>query len=549
MGAKRSIRLFSSCLTLSHLLFFLCAAPLVHINTTHIYLYTRPHSPTKPLLSTFSLPNTLQSMLTEQTTQKNARQVPFSFPFNDPPVTHPNPSIPLRSRYVYPHLIRKIRTSPGEAAVVKCGVYNNTGPMRIRRGGESLEKMLIVKAETPGCVIFTGDSTFVVRANFVEIQGFVFYGTKNLTYPAIQLYANTTGCRVIQCTFDSFHPSNLFPSLKQTTIDIWGDGHRIEWNTFKNMNHLGEMVRVRSKIPGSVEMDSKNHVISYNYFGPRVQLGANGGEIIQVGLSNPKHKTNITVSFNVFDRISSDAETVSVKASSNYIKYNTVYGGTGMISVRTGSRNFILGNYIFCNGQEGCSGLRTASKQNTIAENYIDGERSVANKVHGSISVLGGNLHTRGRSPATKTKILRNLAVDCTWCLGLGLGFDNPDDLPIAKTEITNNTFVGRSKDSLLIRLGTAGDNKTKISGNFFLQGTISPSDHRYIELLQHANVGNPVLSEYTMGVRIPEGVPISSLPSFSYRPLLRTEVGAGYLFVPPPTLVRVQPALPIANQ
>jgi len=66
-----------------------------------------------------------------------------------------------------------INAQPGDEIVLKDGTYSDIGTPSIFRNGTETNN-IIFRPETPGGVIFTGESSFFITADYWHIHGFEF---------------------------------------------------------------------------------------------------------------------------------------------------------------------------------------------------------------------------------------------------------------------------------------------------------------------------------------------------------------------------------------
>src|SRR5690606_15809019 len=108
-----------------------------------------------------------------------------------------------------------------------------------------------------------------------------------------------------------------------TWVAIYGKNNRLDHNSLIDKRNSGVTLAVRMNTEASREND---HVIEYNYFGPRQTLGSNGGETLRIGTSHySREYSNTIVQYNWFDRTSGELEIVSSKSCGNVFRGNVFY--------------------------------------------------------------------------------------------------------------------------------------------------------------------------------------------------------------------------------
>jgi poly(beta-D-mannuronate) lyase len=89
-----------------------------------------------------------------------------------------------------------------------------------------------------------------------------------------------------------------------------------------------------------------------------------------LGTTGDYQDTKSIVENNLFVNCDGDAEIISIKSSSNEIRYNTVRTSNGVISSRAGNNNQIYGNFILANGKGG--GIKIQEQNIKVYNNYIE---------------------------------------------------------------------------------------------------------------------------------------------------------------------------------
>jgi len=153
------------------------------------------------------------------------------------------------------------------------------------------------------------------------VQGFVFANDAGLTVPG-----DAAGNRITRNVFQG-NPGGADLTVKANDTEV-------DHNTFENRTAQGVYLQVVG--PGAHDMAQRVHV-HHNYFFNHQFHGANGGESIRFGLSGRQHAVaNGLIEDNLFDKADGDSEAISVKSTSNVVRYNTIVNSHGTISLRHG---------------------------------------------------------------------------------------------------------------------------------------------------------------------------------------------------------------------
>lgn len=271
----------------------------------------------------------------------------------------------------------------GDTIVWKSGTYKNVTLNFQPQAKGTSEKMIVLKAETPGTVIFKGHAQLFVAGTYLQAEGFVFKDQSTLADgEAAITFGNphesdveTTHSRVTNCAVINYSPAN--EDISQNYLLFKGRFNQADHCYFLGKTNKGPSVVVEYKrekdyVDGSDVAPSTHHLISYNYFGFRT-FHSNGGEQMRIGDSRTSftHGFNI-IEHNYFENEQIEAEVISNKSWNNIYRFNTFYGNDGALVLRHGQQCFVYGNYI--NGKadrKQSGGIRVINPNQTVFNNYI----------------------------------------------------------------------------------------------------------------------------------------------------------------------------------
>jgi hypothetical protein len=217
---------------------------------------------------------------------------------------------------------------------------------------------IVVRAANRGKVTISG-TIGVKGAENVVLEGFTFPGSASVSF------TDSKQSRISRSRFEQ----------GQANVDGTSDGTRIDHNEFGPRNADGNAAR-----PTGL---STNTRIDHNYFHDVTGNGANGRETIRLGCCGAmfdNHETGNIVEHNLLVNCNGDAEIISIKASKNTVRYNTIRNSNGNLSLRAGKNNTIYGNFVFGKGNQG--GIRMYDDNHKIYSNYIEtGSALIANRI------------------------------------------------------------------------------------------------------------------------------------------------------------------------
>lgn len=370
----------------------------------------------------------------------------------------------LQAQYTIEQLAKAVKDAkPGDTVVVKNGVYTDVEIMITGKGEPS--KPIVVKAQSPGGVVISGASVLRLAGTGIEINGFYFtngYAPKGaaIEFRAWDEVANH--CRITNCAIDSYNPASR--ETENSWILLYGRNNRFDHNSIQGKLNNGVTFAV---ILDEERNQQNHHIIEYNYFGERPNLGSNGGETIRVGTSQSSLSSSFTViQNNYFEHCNGEVEIVSIKSCDNIIRNNTFYESVGVLAMRHGHRNLVEGNAFIGNNKPYTGGIRVINEGHIIRNNYfyqLAGDRFFA-----ALAIMNGvpNSLPNRYMQVKDVTITNNTWVDCANIL-FGVGKDNERTLPPANVTLANNVFYNKQSNAVY----QAYDN---ISGFHFSGNTVA---------------------------------------------------------------------------
>lgn len=346
---------------------------------------------------------------------------------------------------------------------------------------------VIIKAETIGGVVLTGESHFVIRKSaFVTLEGFIFDGKGEDTLVKLE------GSNNIRITRNVFELETT-ESIKWVFIGgVWNDNtypfdfpshqNRIDHNIFQNKDTPGHYITIDGSFDDTggdeVYYQSQHDRIDHNYFKNNGPRAVNEQESIRIGWSEMSLSSGFTiVEHNLFEDCDGDPEIVSVKSCDNIIRHNTFIGSYGTLSLRHGNRNRVEGNYFFGNEKPiGTSpagsdlytgGIRIYGTDHVIINNYMEGlngtrwDAPITLTLGDAIDGQSSSLSKHFR--AERVTIAFNTLVNNSH--GIEIGYDNNDaySKDLADITIANNLISG-STNSLVEIVDTDNDQGDNIT-------------------------------------------------------------------------------------
>tara|TARA_R110000868_G_scaffold264879_1_gene523500 strand:+ start:10248 stop:12590 length:2343 start_codon:yes stop_codon:yes gene_type:complete len=335
---------------------------------------------------------------------------------------------------------------PGNIIVLANGIWNNAELLFEAKG--TTKDPIILTVEEKGKVILTGASNLRIAGEFLIVKGLVF---KNGFTPTTELisfkkdnFKLANNCRLTECVIDNF--SNPERDESDYWISVYGKNNRIDHNHIEGKENLGVTMAVRLD---SKESQENYHQIDHNYFGPRPNLGANGGETLRIGTSHYSLTDSRTVvEYNYFDRCDGEHEIISNKSGKNTYRYNTFFECRGALTLRHGSGTLVDGNVFIGNGKSNTGGVRVINQNQTVVNNYFVGLKGY--RFRGALVIMNGvpNSTLNRYFQVDNAMVKNNAFVDCD-NIQFCAGSDKERSATPINSSVSGNIFYHDSERKL----------------------------------------------------------------------------------------------------
>lgn len=251
---------------------------------------------------------------------------------------------------------------PGDVFYVPDGVYQDV-EIRFESSGNSGNPVFL-KAKTPGKVIFKGVSSIKILSDYTEVSGFKFEnvtGVNSVVFIGAK-HSRLTDCAFMDCSAPRYSTPRII-CLKEGAQFSRVDHCFMQGNTSIGM---GVWIQEGDKI-------STDNRFDHNYFKDFVKVRDNVQEAIQIGQLNFNlgYYANTVVEYNLFENASGEGEhgeIISNKSSGNVYRYNTFRDCLGSLSLRTGEKCTVEGNWFFNVGE----GVKVFGNDHEIINNYFE---------------------------------------------------------------------------------------------------------------------------------------------------------------------------------
>ena len=293
-----------------------------------------------------------------------------------------------------------------------------------------------------------GNSKLSIGASFITIKGVYF--TKGfadedavITFRSDKKHI-AHDCRITDVVINDFN--NLKRLNENYWIALYGKNNRIDHCSFLNKKNIGVLIAV---ILDDERSRESFHSIDHNYFGVRLPLASNAGEIIRVGVSQQcEFSSNTQIVDNFFEHCDGETEIISLKSCHNVVRNNLFKECQGGVVLRHGNFNTVENNIFLGNDKPGTGGVRIINKGQWVVNNLFyrcrgDGFRS-------PLSIMNGvpNSPAFRYVPVTDAVVAGNSFFQCA-PISLCEGSDTERSVVPNNVLFANNIFYN-TKDSTI---------------------------------------------------------------------------------------------------
>lgn len=405
------------------------------------------------------------------------------------------------------------KAKPGDEIVLNDGEYSDA-ELRIHGQGAQAQPIL-VRAESIGGVKITGESNMRIWGSFVTVQGFNFADGHPGKTDLVQFRRNSKelaqDCRLTRCTIADYNPPD---GTSGKWVSIYGQRNRVDHCYIAGKTTEGATLVVW------LDGQPNHHRIDHNHFGPRPELGRNGGETIRIGASqNSLTSSATTVENNLFDQCDGEIEIISSKSYDNVYRGNTFDNCDGMLTLRHGGRCTVVNNVFLGRGKSGGGGVRVIGPDHVVIGNHmqnLDGDDYRA-----ALSIMNGqpNNELAGYPRVENANINANVVIDCTHPLTIGTGAgDRGRTLAPKNLTLTNNLFINRATPGEYTVL--AEPDGLIARGNLFVGQSNPPA------LVRARRLARIKLETGEKGLTVPVDIETLSQAGYAPRRLTPADVG-----------------------
>ncbi len=332
---------------------------------------------------------------------------------------------------------------PGDVVVMADKVWSDQNIVFEGIGTEN--NPITLRPRTLGQAVLTGTSTLDIAGEYLKVEGLKFIGG-NASGSVIEFRHGSRlahHCRLTNVTIKDYNPADK--NVDSKWVSLYGTFNRVDHCSFSGKVNMGTTLVVwMDEIPD-------NHLIDHNYFGPRPELGANGGETIRIGTSTwVEYSSNTIVEYNLFEECDGEVEIISNKSVGNHYRFNTFRNCNGSLTLRHGSYCKVYGNFFFGGVNKNSGGVRIIGEGHEVYNNYMQDLNGTSYRA--AICLVNGmpDSPVSGYYQVRKVKIGFNSIINCKQSFAIGAGKDASKTLPPEDSYIVNNLIKARTGYSVV---------------------------------------------------------------------------------------------------
>lgn len=324
---------------------------------------------------------------------------------------------------------------PGTSIILREGEWRDAQIILKAQGAP--QQPITLKAAVPGKTILTGSSTLRLAGEYLVIEGLSFLDPDPKVSDLIQFRNDSDElalhCRMTNCSVICERSTS--DGRESRWINVYGSDNRVDHCAFEGKSGKGAMFVVWLD-----QNSGGRHRIDHNYFGPREELGKNGGETIRVGDSKTADiDAACIVERNLFEKCNGETECISNKSSGNVYRDNTFLEVSGSLTLRHGNRCLVERNVFIGNKAAGTGGVRIVGEDHVVRGNYF--ENLTGDDARAAICLMMGIPN----SPANRYRQIKNVTIEgnsivsCKHSILIGLSDDKKATLAPETTVFRGN--------------------------------------------------------------------------------------------------------------
>jgi poly(beta-D-mannuronate) lyase len=348
---------------------------------------------------------------------------------------------------------------PGDQVVLTGSDWADTREIRFRAHGTE-QLPILIRAESPGSVVFTGTSSVVFSGEHLVIMNLEFKDipvTKSGTVifrlgngkaqPASHCIVNRV--RIENC--NSPLPGD-WPVVRMWYMTVTGPGNTVANSTFEDLRNFGQMLAAQ-ELPERELLQL--HILNNQFLKRPMVDRQNGYELIQIGWSGELAKpAGSLIQGNRVEGFQVENEEIfTLKASDIFVRGNTFTDCQGSLNLRSAARVLLQRNVFDGVGRPNTGGIRMEGGGHVVIENIFRNLKKPRDYYAWALSLMAADVEEAGDTPdgygrAKNILISDNRFEHCDARIAVGT-YPRPN-YPLLPRNIVvrNNVFDGSDADS-----------------------------------------------------------------------------------------------------
>ncbi|WP_299120980.1 chondroitinase-B domain-containing protein [uncultured Winogradskyella sp.] len=362
------------------------------------------------------------------------------------------------------------------------GTYSNQD-IDFNAMGES-GSPIVLRAETPGGVIFTGESRMNIWGEYLIVDGFYWNGgigfNNHVEFRRSGSNSDfANNCIMRNCAFNDLQVEDLTePDAKSRWAVLYGTNNTIENCAFLNKDTTGVCILVELSYNNG---GTAGHNILRNYFynvtpkDGRTNSGDSEG--IRIGSSSQQtENASVLVEGNYFQEVDGENEIISNKSLGNTFRNNTFRNCRGSLVLRHGAQARVEGNYFMGENKAKSGGIRVSDQDHIIINNYMQDLDNTSDSFNNGITLMGGNAASGGTSNGYQTVSNVLIAFNTIYNSDDPIYFNDSRGNNIPQGTIANNAIYSTNGTIVSGDVASIGG-QMNYDGNIFGGSTIGVMD------------------------------------------------------------------------
>ena len=370
---------------------------------------------------------------------------------------------------------------PGDVVIWEDGIYENVTAKLSANG--STEGMILLKARTPGKVIFKGKSSLTLNGQFLAAEGFSFTDLDtSAQYSVLTCAKGSSDCRFSNCKIDG--STSAVSSVDSKWVSLYGKRNEVSSCTFLDKRNMGCLfvVWMEDNIVPEHRILRNKFTRPYTHFDEKGSA-LNGQESIRIGTSTySMSDAKCLVEGNWFLNCHGErAEIISNKSCANTYKGNLFEDSYGTLTLRHGNNCVVTSNIFVCSGQPEMGGVRIIGEGHLVENNAMLGLTGGAGYNAGICFVKGeSNAALNGYWTVKNAVIRNNVLVDCKNSILVNYGKRTTQDSCPQNVLFEGNTIISHVQTFVAVNVLDTPKKNLTWTGNRFYGGVCKGYSPKY---------------------------------------------------------------------